>query len=652
MSRVMKAVPLVVLFALIIAVPSVWANWVQDGVVLCNWTWHQHAPTITSDGAGGAIVTWMDYRSGNNYDIYAQRVNASGSVQWTANGVALCTATGDQLYPTITSDGAGGAIVTWYDQRSATGYDIYTQRVNALGAVQWTANGVALCTATGDQYHPMIVSDGAGGAIVTWYDGRIAGNDIYVQRVNASGAVQWTANGVALCTATGIQWYPAITSDGAGGAIVTWYDQRGGTYGIYAQRVDASGAIQWTADGVALCTATWNEIWPTITSDGAGGAVVTWMDDRSASYDIYAQRVNASGAVQWTTDGVAICTATGDQAGPTIVSDGAGGGIVTWYDGRSENAHIYAQRVNASGAVQWTANGKALCTATGDQLYPTITSDGAGGAIVTWVDFRSGSYNADIYAQRVNDSGAVQWTANGVALCTATGDQWSPTIVSDCAGGGIVTWQDYRSGSNYDVYAQRVDAAGHSVVATLLQNYATTFSGDRIAITWTLSEIDEGIEFSVERATASDGPFIELPSSAVRRDGLSFTFTDSNWQPNMSYWYRVECQIGNERKVLFETGPVATPALPLTLYQNSPNPFNPSTTIGYYLPEKCRVRLEIYGISGRRIASLVNREQEKDRYAIEWNGKDEHGNSVASGIYFYKLIAGKKTVSRKMVLIR
>ena len=113
MSRVMKAVPLVVLFALIIAVPSVWANWVQDGVVLCNWTWHQHAPTITSDGAGGAIVTWMDYRSGNNYDIYAQRVNASGSVQWTANGVALCTATGDQLYPTITSDGAGGAIVTW-----------------------------------------------------------------------------------------------------------------------------------------------------------------------------------------------------------------------------------------------------------------------------------------------------------------------------------------------------------------------------------------------------------------------------------------------------------------------------------------------------------------------------------------------------------
>ena len=126
----------------------------------------QYIPTITSDGAGGAIVTWEDSRSGN-YDIYAQRVNASGAVQWTADGVALCTATGSQWAPTITSDGAGGAIVTWQDYRSGN-YDIYAQRVNASGAVQWTADGVALCTATGYQGAPTITSDGAGGAIVTW----------------------------------------------------------------------------------------------------------------------------------------------------------------------------------------------------------------------------------------------------------------------------------------------------------------------------------------------------------------------------------------------------------------------------------------------------------------------------------------------------
>ena len=85
---------------------------------------------IVSDGAGGAIVTWLDLRNGTHMDIYSQRVDASGVVQWTADGVALCTASDSQADHAIVSDGAGGAIVVWRDRRS--GWDeIYAQRVNA-----------------------------------------------------------------------------------------------------------------------------------------------------------------------------------------------------------------------------------------------------------------------------------------------------------------------------------------------------------------------------------------------------------------------------------------------------------------------------------------------------------------------------------------
>jgi predicted lipoprotein with Yx(FWY)xxD motif len=455
-----RTVPFVVLCALIIAVPSVWANSVQDGVALCAAAGDQQYPQITSDGAGGDIVTWQDGRSGNT-DIYAQRVNASGAVQWTTDGVALCTATGTQRYPTITSDGGGGAIVTWEDCRSGGNYHIYAQRVNASGAVQWTTDGVALCTATGTQRYPTIISDGAGDAIVTWEDLRsvISNYDIYAQRVNASGAVQWTANGIALCTATGAQWSPTITSDGAGGSIVTWWDNRNSNWDIYVQRVNASGAVQWTANGVALCTATENQSSPKIASDGAGGAIVTWSDDRSGDRAIYAQRVNGSGAAQWTKDGVALCTATGGQLNPKITSDGACGAIVTWEDYRSGEYNIYTQRVNASGGVLWRTDGLALCTAEGEESDPTIVSDSAGGAIVTWMDLR-GLSSYDIYAQRVDASGAVQWTTDGVPLCAATGDQTSPAITSDGAGGVIVTWQDYRSGTNWGIYGLRVKANG------------------------------------------------------------------------------------------------------------------------------------------------------------------------------------------------
>nr|MBA3899626.1 T9SS type A sorting domain-containing protein [Bacteroidota bacterium] len=156
----------------------------------------------------------------------------------------------------------------------------------------------------------------------------------------------------------------------------------------------------------------------------------------------------------------AICTATGARE-PQLISDGAGGAIITWQDRRSGlfEADIYAQRVNESGVVQWTADGVAISTATGEQRWPQLISDDAGGAIITWTDNRSGFSESDIYAQRLNASGVVQWTADGVAISTTTGDQQNPQLISDGAGGAIITWQDQRSGNN-DIYAQNVCASG------------------------------------------------------------------------------------------------------------------------------------------------------------------------------------------------
>jgi hypothetical protein len=436
------------------------AAWPADPLVnvpLCTATSDQDYPISVSDGAGGVIVTWLDDRSGGP-DIYAQRVSVAGAPQWPVDGVALCTANRDQLGPTIVSDGAGGAIVVWQDYRSGTDYDIYAQKISAAGTVQWTEDGVTLCTATGNQWNPTIVSDGAGGAIVAWQDQRSGSNDdIYAQRILAGGTVNWTANGVALCTATGTQGSLTITSDGAGGAIATWDDYRSGNYDIYAQKIASTGTVQWTTNGVALCSATDGQYYPTIVADGTGGAIITWFDGRSATYDIYAQRILAGGAVNWTADGVALCTDTGEQYYPAIVADGAGGAIVTWFDSRSGDYDIYAQKISSTGTVPWTANGVALCTTTYTQWYPAIVADGAGGAIVTWTDARNAT--DDIYAQRISTGGAVQWTANGVALCTATGWQELGVIVADGGAGAIVAWVDGRSG-NFDLYAQRVLANG------------------------------------------------------------------------------------------------------------------------------------------------------------------------------------------------
>ncbi len=436
------------------------AAWPTDPLVnvpLCIATGDQERPEIVLDGVGGTIVTWQDARDGC-CDIYAQRISGDGTAQWSANGVALCTATGEQGCPVIVSDGAGGAIATWIDTRGGSpNGDLYAQRISSTGTTQWMADGAVLCTAPAYQYTPKLMSDGAGGAIVTWWDERSGNYDIYAQRISGDGTVQWPADGVALCTAAASQYFPALTSDGADGAIVTWSDYRSGNGDIYAQRVSGDGTVQWSANGVALCTATGEQYYPTLVADGAGGAIVTWGDERSGNYDIYAQRISGDGDVQWSANGVALCTAPGEQHYPRIVSDGAGGAIVTWSDYRSGNRDIYAQRVSGDGTVQWSANGVALCTAIGTQQGPAIVSDGAAGAVVSWWDYRSG--NCDVYAQRVSGDGTVQWPTDGAALCTATGEQYYPTLVADGAGGAIAVWQEPRSG-NWDIYAQSVKASG------------------------------------------------------------------------------------------------------------------------------------------------------------------------------------------------
>ncbi len=426
---------------------------------ICTAVDNQNNTTITSDGNGGAIITWLDFRGGAFYDIYAQRIDADGVIRWTSDGVAICTASGDQSFQTITPDGIGGAIITWQDNRTVNG--LYAQRINGAGVTQWASDGVQICTGT--IRNPMIISDGIGGAIITWQDFRSGNVDIYAQRINAGGTVQWTSNGLAICTAANIQRYPTITSDGSSGAIIVWEDARNGINNhIYAQGINANGTVKWTNDGIAICTAPTENFAPTIISDGSAGAIVTWYTNLFVTptdgNDIYAQRINASGVVQWIANGVAICKATGDQYQPVIISDGSAGAIISWTDQRS-GTDVYAQRIDANGTLQWTTDGAAICTATNTQSFPTIASDGGAGAIITWYDFRSGA-NSDIYAQRINASGGLQWTTDGVAVSTAGGDQTLTSIISNSNAESIITWQDTRNGSGYDIYAQHVNANG------------------------------------------------------------------------------------------------------------------------------------------------------------------------------------------------
>jgi hypothetical protein len=134
-------------------------------------------------------------------------------------------------------------------------------------------------------------------------------------------------------------------------------------------------------------------------------------------------------------------------------------------------------------------------------------------------------------------------------------------------------------------------------------------------------------------------------------DRTSFRFTDSSVEPGRAYRYRVGV-VDRDGEYLSPIVDVHVPTMRLVLEQNSPNPFNPTTTIRFVLPAKEHVRLAIYDTGGRLVRTLADEVRGRGPNELLWDGLDNNGSAVSSGVYFYRLEAGKVHESKKMLLLK
>jgi hypothetical protein len=627
----------------------IFAQWSSDpgvNTLICTAPDFRYFPQIIRGDEGSSIVVWYDRRNGGSTDIYAQRINAAGVAQWTANGIAVCTAANDQYAHQIISDGAGGAIITWYDYRNGSTADIYAQRITASGVLEWAANGVAVCAAPNNQFAPTIIPDGGGGAIIAWDDYRDGGSsDIYAQYINASGVMKWTANGIAVCTASRAQHFPALVWHETGNAIITWYDNRSGSNDIYAQMINATGTAEWTINGVAVCTAANDQYIPWIVSDGEKGAIITWYDYRNSNIsgtDIYAQRINSKGIVVWNAEGVAICNATKNQLSPSIVSDDAGGAIIRWDDNRNgDNAgDIYAQRVNANGVTAWQVNGVAICNAEHKQSNSTFVPDGEGGAIITWMDRRIDGNNDDIYAQRINGAGMAAWVANGIAISTAANDQAVSSIASDGAGGAIITWFDYRKGTSVtsDIYVQNVNSNGTigCIVPVITDQpliaqtvFQGTTPGDLL-----INATGGNLKYQwYSNTVASKTGAINLNPA-----GTGTVFTPSTATPGTVYYY---CTVTGNCDTLYSDFARVTVDVPVSRLEVtvSPNPTESFFNVTVRSPTSETVAISMFDMLGRLVQLQHGAPGQTFRL----------GNQLAAGMYIIEVRQAEQVVITKAI---
>ncbi|UCG53331.1 MAG: Ig-like domain-containing protein [Candidatus Latescibacterota bacterium] len=172
-----------------------------------------------------------------------------------------------------------------------------------------------------------------------------------------------------------------------------------------------------------------------------------------------------------------------------------------------------------------------------------------------------------------------------------------------------------------------------------------------VELTWDVASDEEIRGFRIHRRQGDDDHTVIVSGpELIVRDATKYV--DHSTRGGKAYEYTLGVVLESGEEALSQPVRVKTKAYSLALFQNYPNPFNPNTTISFTLPAKQHVALTIYNVEGKRVTTLVDEVLSEGYQKFTWNSTNAKGNPVSSGVYFYKLHAGKRTLTKKMVLLK
>lgn len=539
------------------------------------------------------------------------------------------------FFNNVIGDGQGNTIVIG----SSSLY--LSQKVDKNGQIIWDASRRGMTVVIPDS-----VNDGTFGPSYLWPDGkggvfiaydyydflRVITNpervviydfDTYVQHLDNNGQRRWGNKGIPLSTLKGTNplYYnvahsqiKAFGSDGHGGLMAVWsygtYDSVGNAVGgTYMQRIGPSGSLLWGANGKEVN----NLFLAKVIIDGAG-AVFMALSPSATNSNLSFSKFAVDGNLLWTRQtSIPIGDAIGERG--KLISDGAGGcyAIV-----RYQQNSLKVFWIDSNGNQPWGGNGVVVIPNVNqfDFIQDAIVHQD-GGLICLWSDFRNGF--RDLFAQYVNNSGQLKWSAMGLAISTAQSGKLDGRIIKSSANDYIYLFADLRTNAR-GLYAQKLDKNGVTLWSSNdVMVSSRTLGGQMIS--------DDAGGAIV--AWGEPGPIRAVYLQKIDKFG------------KLGVVVSVHDQKGKNTPVNFH------------LYQNHPNPFINETTIQYSLgSEPLPVSLRIYNLFGEEVVTLINKIQTPGPHTVRWSGVNQNGLPVAAGVYFYQLQIGQNHLLKKLAVIR
>jgi hypothetical protein len=467
-------------------------------------------------GQGEFIAVWQTYgQDGDGFGIFAQLFNEDGSAitgqpafQVNLPPVVGGPAVGNQLAPTVASDGAGNFVIAWQSENQATGdYDVYYRQGSFLGGtftLQADAHQANTLYVSGHQSAPTAAMDASGNFVIAWQSQDLAhpelGYDIYAKQGTLAGGLS-AGNELLVNTSytTGDQTSAATSMNAQGDLVIAWRGPDPAAAGAEGEEVpailftvfyDDAGGLAHTSEVKANATK-YNDIGaPDVAINASGTIIVGWQVEGqpNSGSDIFGRRFSFSSAgapqvspLATSTSGLndfrLNTTTSGPQRAPSVGIDDAGDFFAAWQTQHQDGFSwaVFGKRYDATADAFGAESLINAGTQMGPQINPDIAMTAGGRTVVIWMgpdvpqgtEEGEGGHKPGIHAHIYDNAGLTSVGAGEVLLATYSAIEDTPSAAAmDAAGNYVVVWQSWEDtgdGSDFGIYAKLYQANGKPI---------------------------------------------------------------------------------------------------------------------------------------------------------------------------------------------
>ena len=493
--------------------------------------------------------------------------------------------------------------------------DVYVQYMGSSGSSLYATDMLINDDTEGaHSTEPDIALLDAGNGAVVFTDRRFDDGDIFLQFAEISGSLSGGNIAVNDDETGALQIEPAVAAL-ADKIMVVWNDSRaiGGVTGqrVFGQYFSGDGTLSGANFAVSDSMDVLPKSMPDVALASDGVAMTVWAGFHDGDWHIFGRQFHANGVPMDDAYQISISGTNFANGAPSVHVDDNDYFTVTWLAENTSGA-IRAQVARYSKAGLFQNRFEFGVNIPGYTMIDLASAVNPAGNVYLFSQ-ESGvqSYlNLTVY----DPAGAIVKNAFSVADQSAVSPD-QPAISVDNEGVALMTWVDSRSG----------------VRAVYYQLIAENFG--KIGNNQALTGITPEVMCSPEVA-------------GMNRNGW-FVWSDPSQDGFNIYLNQMQYSTTD----VDDDNPGLLPDNYL-LRQNYPNPFNPSTTIEFSLPARDRVVIAVYDLLGRRVTTVADQVYSAGVHRVEWNGRDDSGNDLPSGMYVYRMQTAEKTYSRKMMMLK